>query len=52
MATTKRSVTRSAVSGRYVSKAEARAAAKTKVTVDKKLGKTTPSWVQSLAKSS
>lgn len=34
---------------RHVSKAEARAAAKAKVTVDRKLGKKTPSWVEALA---
>jgi hypothetical protein len=42
--------TTSTVTGRHVSKNEARAAAKAKVTVDKKLGKTTPKWVKSLAK--
>jgi hypothetical protein len=43
---------RSAKSGRFVvTKSEARAAARTKVTVDQKLGKDTPGWVQDLAKS-
>lgn len=51
MATTQRSAARSAVSGRYVSKAEARAAARVQVTVDKKRGKPTPSWVKTLAQS-
>jgi hypothetical protein len=47
---TSRSTSRSATTGRYISKSEARAAAKTKVTVDKKLGRTTPVWVKDLAK--
>jgi hypothetical protein len=47
--TNSRTVTRSAASGRYVSKGEARAAARTKVSVDKKLGRTTAPWVKSLA---
>ena len=37
------------VTGRVVSKREARAAAKVMVTVNKKLGKTTPKWVRALA---
>lgn len=45
-----RTVYRSAKSGRYVvTKTEARAAARTKVTVDQKLGKDTPGWVKDLA---
>jgi hypothetical protein len=40
---------RSAVTGRFVTKGEARAAARTKVTVDKKLGRKTPSRITDLA---
>jgi hypothetical protein len=49
-ASSRRTVSRSAKTGRYiVTNGEARAAAKTKVIVDKKLGKTTPAWVRDLA---
>jgi hypothetical protein len=41
--------TTSPVAGRDVSKREARAAAKVMVTVNKRLGKTTPKWVKALA---
>lgn len=45
----KKKTTTSTVARRDVSKREARAAAKVMVTVNKKLGKTTPKWIQSLA---
>lgn len=41
--------TTSTVTRRVVSRNEARAAAKVMVTVDKKLGKSTPKWIRSLA---
>jgi propanediol dehydratase small subunit len=41
--------TRKVSSGRMVTSTEARAAAKTRVTVDKKLGRKTPEWVTRLA---
>ena len=40
---------RPTANGRLVSRAEARAAAKTKISVDKKLGRTTATWVKNLA---
>ena len=49
MANTRSSKARSADTGRYVSKAEASAAARVRVTVDKKRGKPTPRWVTTLA---
>jgi propanediol dehydratase small subunit len=48
-ATTGKFVTRRVSSGRMVTTTEARAAAKTRVTVDKKLGRQTPEWVEKLA---
>ena len=43
--------TRDVTSGRYrnVSKQEARAAARTKVTIDKRQNRTTPAWIEDLA---
>lgn len=41
---------RSSTATRIVSKREAVAAAKAKVTVDRKLGRETPAWVKELAK--
>ena len=41
--------TTSTVTRRDVSEREARAAAKVMVTVNKKLGRTTPKWVKALA---
>ena len=48
-ATAGASAARKVSSGRMVTTAEARAAAKTRVTLDKKLGRQTPDWVEKLA---
>jgi len=51
MGTSGGKITRNAVSGRYddVSEREARAAARAKVTIDRRRGRSTAQWVKDLA---
>lgn len=49
MAKNGRTVSRSATTGRFVSKREATYAARARVTADEKRGKTTPAWIKTLA---